>query len=44
MGAIDFDGFAGGVEGDFAVVAALEVLLQLNAGLRRDIVVNQFVQ
>jgi hypothetical protein len=40
VGAIDLDCFAGGVEGDFAVVAALEVLLQLDTGILVHFVVD----
>ena len=44
VGAIDFDGLAGGIEGDHAVIAAAEMLLQLRSHLRRDRAVNEVVQ
>ena len=44
VGAVDFNGFAGGVEGDFAVLASAQVLLQVGAHLRGDGVVNQVVE
>lgn len=42
--AVDFDRFAGGVERDFAVLAALQVVLQLGAHLGRHRVVDQVVE
>jgi hypothetical protein len=44
VGAVDFDGFAGGGEGNFAVLAALEVLLQVGPHGGRNGVVNQIVE
>ena len=38
VGAIDLDGFTGGVEGDFAVLAAVEVLLEVGAHGHRGVV------
>src|SRR5580692_6859025 len=42
--AVDLDGLAGGREGDFAVVAAVQMGLQLGAGLHAYFVVNQIVE
>jgi hypothetical protein len=44
VGAIDFDGLSSGVEGDLAVIAAVEVLLQFGAGLGGDRVVDEIVE
>ena len=44
VGAVDFDGLAGGRESDFAVLAALEVLLQVGAEGGRHRVVNEIVE
>jgi hypothetical protein len=40
VGAVDLDRFAGGVESDFAVVAPLEVLLQLDTSILVHFVVD----
>jgi hypothetical protein len=42
--AIDFDGLAGGVEGDFAVLAALKMLLELGARVGSYLVVNEVIE
>ena len=44
VGAVDLDGFAGGVQGDFAVLATLEVLLQVGAHLSRYGVIDHVVE
>ena len=44
VGAVDFDGFAGSVEGDLAVVAAAEVFFHVGADLGGETAVNQFVE
>jgi hypothetical protein len=44
VGTIDFNSFTGGVEGDFAVLTAFEVLLQLGSGVGVHRVVNQVVE
>jgi hypothetical protein len=38
--AVDVDGFAGGVESDLAVIAALEMLLQFGTGIRGYFIVD----
>ncbi len=42
--AVDLDGLARGAEGDFAVIAAFEVVLQLNARLGGYRVVDQIIK
>ncbi len=42
--AIDLDGFAGGAEGDFAVLAAAHMLLEVGAHLPGGGVVDQVVE
>jgi hypothetical protein len=44
VAAVDFDGLPRGAQRYLAVVASSQMLLQLGSGLRRDIVVNQFVE
>ncbi len=44
VGAIDLDGFAGGVEGDFAVLAAAQMLLEVGAHLSGNGVVDHVVE
>jgi hypothetical protein len=44
VGTIDFDGLTGGVEGDFAVTAAVEVLLQFGACLGGYRIVDEVVE
>ena len=44
VGAIDFDGFAGGAEGDLAVLAAAQVFLQVGAHFGGYRVVDQIVE
>jgi hypothetical protein len=44
MRAVDFDGLAGGVEDDLAVLAAVHVLFKLGARLGGDFVVDQVVE
>lgn len=41
---IDFNGFTGGVEDNFAVLALMQVLLQLSTCLSSDRVVDQIVE
>jgi len=44
VGAVDFDGLAGGVESDFAVLAAAEVFLEVGAHLSRHGVIDHVVE
>ena len=44
VGAIDLDGFAGSVQRDLAVLAALQMLLEIGAHLAGDAVVDQVVE
>ncbi len=44
VGTIDFNGLAGGIKGDFTVLAALEVLLELGAGFGRHRIVDEVVE
>jgi len=44
VGAVDLNGLARGVQGDFAVFAAAQVFLQVGAHLGRDAVVNEVVE
>src|ERR1700689_112516 len=44
MRAIDLDGLPRGAEGDFAVIAAMQMLLQFSAGLGSYRVVNQVIE
>ena len=44
VGAVDFDRFARGIQGDFAMIAPFQVLLELGAGIVRDVVIDQFVE
>lgn len=42
--AVDLNGLARGVQGDFAMLAAFEVLLELGAGFWRNRVVDEVVE
>jgi hypothetical protein len=44
VGAVDLDGLAGGVEGDFAVFAAAHVLLECGSGFGGYRVVDEVVK
>src|SRR6266568_1128290 len=44
VGAIDLDGLAGGVEGDLAVIATLQVFLEVRSHLGGYRVVDQIVE
>ena len=44
VGAVDLDGLASGGEGDFAMLAAMQMLLQFGAGLDGHFVVDQVVE
>ena len=44
VGAVDLDGLAGGAEGDFAVLAAAQVLLQVGTHLGGYRIVDQIVE
>ena len=44
LGAVDFDGFAGGIEGHDAVIASAEVVFEVGAHFRGDFVIDQLVK
>jgi hypothetical protein len=44
MRPIDFNGLAGGAEGDFAVAAPVQMLVQLGASLHSHFIVNEVVE
>ena len=44
VGTIDFDGLAGGVQRDLAMLAATQVLLEIGSHLAGDAVVDQVIE